>query len=131
MITPHSEPTYRRKLRVKRELANEFSSCRQFLNGGPSVNKLDNDQLRVVVLNRAVEYSLTQERGFLKILNELCDNSRRNGANIEIDINAGNWAALRDIITKIKSWKRMNEGDLLEYVLANYINEMKRRRSLP
>jgi hypothetical protein len=125
------EKTYRKRLRVRRSLANEFTSCRQFLTPDSTVSNLDNDQLRITVLNRAIEYSLTQERGFLKILNDLCDNSRQNGANIEIDIKAENWAALGDVITKIKSWKRMNEGDLLEYVLANYINEMKNRRGLP
>ena len=123
--------TYRKKLRVKRTLANEYTSCRQFLNSEPSVNKLDNDQLRTYVLNRAIEYALTDDRGFLKILNDLCDNSRLNGANIDIDIKAENWVALGDVIMKIKSWKRMNEGDLLEYVLANYINEMKMGRRLP
>ena len=123
--------TYRKKLRVKRSLAHEYVSCRQFLKDESSVGELDNDQLRTHVLNRSIECSLKNKDGFLNILNKLCDNSRVNGANIDIDITAENWATLGDVISKIKSWKRMNEGDLVEHVLTIYIDEMKKKGELP
>ena len=44
---------------------------------------------------------------------------------------AENWATLGDVISKIKSWKRMNEGDLVEHVLTIYIDEMKKKGELP
>lgn len=116
---------------MNRRLANEFCSCRQFLNGEAQSEFPNNDKLRMHVLNRAIECSMSQEHGLLNILNKLCDNSRTNGANLEIDITAENWAVVGDLITKLKSWKRMDEYDLLEYVLELYLNELKLKRALP
>ena len=117
---------YSKRLRMKRTLANEFSSCRQFLNGNVPEN---NDDLRDLVVNNAIERSM--QSGLLKTLSGLCDNSRRNGANVPVNIKTDNWEALVILITRVKNWRRFDVGDLIEYCLEQYLEEIKLKGRLP
>ena len=125
------EPTYIKKLRLNRNLANEFTSIRQFLATVPGIEKMSNDELRALVINRAIEHSFSHEKGLLNILTQLTSNSRVNGANIELNIKTDNWEKLVVLVDRTKRWKRLDEWDLIEYCLKIYVEEIKNRRSMP
>ena len=125
------EPIYTKRFRLKRDLANEFISVRQFLNGNHEFDKLDNDQLRTLIINRAIDYSFKQDHGLLKTLSELCDHSRLNGAVVDVNIQVKNWEHLVLLLGRIKSWGKLDELDLVEEVLRSYIAEIKVKGCLP
>ena len=120
------ESVYSKRLRMNRTLANEFTSCRQFLNGNLPEN---NDDLRDLVINNAIEYS--KRSGILKTLSDLCDNSRLNGANVPLNIKTENWELLVLLVSRVKSWNKLDEGDLIEYCLKQYLEEIKLKGRLP
>jgi len=122
------ESTYSKRLRLDRELANEFISCRQFLNGNNLAN-LNNDDLRTLVINNAIRHSF--ERGLLKTLTDLCDHSRLNGTSVDIHIETRNWEALVLLLGRMKRWGKLDEWDLIESCLKSYMVEMKVKRGLP
>lgn len=123
---PGREGIYRKRLRIERGLANEFKSCRQFLNGTVSEN---NHQLQTAVLNNAIEHSL--KGGLLKTLNTLCNARQKRTAYLMGDIKVENWEYLVLIIGRMKKWGNLSEIELVEQCLKQYIAEMKIGRRLP
>jgi hypothetical protein len=114
---------------MNRDLANDFVSCRQYLNGSHQYDSLDNDQLRALVLDKAVKHS--QEHGLLKVLKEISDHSRLNGALVNIEIKTGVWEELVVLLGRVKRWGKVDEEDLLEHCLKCYMSEMKLKKGLP
>jgi len=118
------EQTYSKRLRLERGLANEFSSCKQFL---PDDLTKDKDELRDRVVNNSIKYALTN--GLLRTLADLCDDSRLNGSSVNVNISAENWWLLVSLLNKVD--KKLDEGDLIQHCIRCYIQEMKVKRCLP
>ena len=117
---------YSKRMRIERSLANEFISCRQFLdNGAPK----DNDELRDTVVDRAIRMSFSD--GLLKTLDELSNHSRLNGTTVPINIQMESWEKLVLLLNKLKGFRGLDEWDLIEFSLKSYLKEMKVKRSLP
>lgn len=111
---------------LDREVANEFRSCRQFLNG--QVTK-DNNQLMRDVLNRAIPYALANSPLMLGLV-KIADGNRTNGtAKVNLPIDSPNWDAVQNIVKALSM--RLDEGDILEYCLKFYIQEIKLKKCLP
>jgi len=122
------EDTYSKRLRMNRTLANEFKSCRQFFNGKITS---DNDELRDLVINNAIEHSLKTEGCLLKTLTDLCEHSRLNGSNVPVNIKTENWEKLVLVLGRVKRWGKLDEWDLIEHCLKVYLNEIKLKGKLP
>jgi hypothetical protein len=118
------EQTYSKRLRLERGLANEFTSCKQFV---PDDVSKDKDELRDRVVNLAIKREMSN--GLLKTLADLCDDSRLNGCSVSVNISSENWQSLVFLLNKID--KKLDEGDLIQHCLKCYIQEMKMKRSLP
>jgi hypothetical protein len=118
------EQTFSKRLRLERGLANEYTSSRQYV---PDGLPKDNDQARDVVVNKAIKHAMSN--GLLKTLADLCDDSRLNGSSVTVNISVENWQSLVFLLNKID--KKLDEGDLIQYCLKCYIQEMKMKRCLP
>ena len=116
--------TFTKTLRMERELVNEFSSVKQFLNGDAPK---DNNVLRDVVVNKAIQNAFSD--GPLKALADMCDDSRLNGSSISVNISAENWQSLVFLLNDID--RKLDEGDLIQFCLKCYIKEIKVKRCLP
>jgi len=121
--------SYTKKLRLSRELSNEFVSIRQFLQGISEIEHLTNSELQDLVVNRAYQYSV--KYGIMKKLKELCDNNRVNGATIVVRIDTENWVDMVQTVGLAKRWNRLDEWDLFEDCLKVYIEQIKLKRCLP
>jgi hypothetical protein len=119
------ERAYSKRMRMEKAVANEFSSCQQFLDGPTPKDK---DELRDTVVNRAIQVSLAD--GLLKTLKELCNHSRLNGTTVAVNIQMENWEELVLLINKLKGFKGLDEWDLIEFSLKSYLAEMKFKRQL-
>lgn len=117
---------YSKRLRLEKNLANEFSSCRQYLPEISTTPK-DNDALRALVVNKAIARSF--DNGFLRTLADLCDHSRLNGTTIEVNVSVDNWFMLVDLLNR--KLNKLDEWDLMGCSLKEYIDEMKLKRCLP
>lgn len=95
------------------------------------MEKLTNDELRAMVINKAIEHSFQYEKGFLNVLTQITSNSRVNGANIQLSIKTENWEKLVALVEQTKRWKGLDELDLIEYCLKIYVEEIKNRRCMP
>lgn len=118
------EQTYNKRLRLERGLANEYTSCAQFVPDGFAKDK---DKLRDTVVNNAIKQAMSN--GLLRTLADMCDHSRLNGSSVSVNITAENWQSLVFLLNKID--KKLDEGDLIEFCLKCYIQEMKLKRALP
>jgi hypothetical protein len=120
-----------KKLRLERELANEYASIKQYLTGAPNIAEMSNEEVRILVANRAIEYSFNQPDGLLNILTEIATGSRINGANSQLGLYPENWERLVSLVEHLRRWKGLDELDLAEYCLAIYCALIKERRCLP
>ena len=127
------EATYSKRLKLERDFANEYISCKQYLrrlNGlKKEWQKIENDRLRATVVNNAIERSF--ESGILKTLTELCKKPENNGTYVNVDIKPENWEALVILIGRVKTWGGLNELDLIKQCLKVYMTEMKLKGELP
>jgi len=116
--------TYIKTVQLDRDLANEFRSIRQFLNGSTDV-PTDNLALQTKVLNRAIEYAFENDP-VLKGLGELVSMKRSNGTSkVSIEISEDNWMRLVKLLMKV------DEADFIQLCLRRYVDEVKVRRCLP
>ena len=118
------ERAFSKRLRLERDLAHDFVSCGQYIDGELPKNK---DDLRNAVVNKAIPYVM--RNGLLKTLSDLCDDSRLNGCTVSVDITAENWQSLVFLLNIID--RKLDEGDLIQYCLKCYMKEIKMKRCLP
>ena len=119
-----NEDTFRKTVQLNKNLANEFRSVRQFLNGSKDI-PTDNIALQTKVMNRAIEYAF-QNDPMMKGLNEVTRMKRSNGtAKVSVEITRENWFRLVSLLMKA------DECDFVQLFLDRYICEVKVKRCLP
>lgn len=118
-----SDDTFAKTVQLQRDLANEFKSIKQFVNG--STVPSDNIELQKKVLNRAIEYAF-QNDSVLRGLGELSDMKRSDGtAKVSIQITKENWHKLNELLLKV------DESDIIQLCLQRYVEVVKVKRCLP
>jgi len=118
-----NDDTFLKTVQLHRDLANEFRSVRQFLNGSKDVPE-DNLALQTMVLNRAIEYAF-QNDPILHGLNEITAMKRSDGtAKVSIEISMDNWHRLVELLLKA------DETDFIQLCLRRYIDGVKIKRCL-
>jgi len=111
---------------LDRNLANEFRSCRQFLNGEAPK---DNNELMHQVLNKAIPYTLSHSPLMLGLVG-MSEGARTNGtAKVHMSITPENWDAVQKTLKVPKLM--LDEGDMIAYCLKFYMAEVKLKRCLP
>ena len=118
-----NEDTFRKTVQLNRDLANEFRSIRQFLNGSKDV-PMDNIELQTKVLNRAIEYAF-QTDPIMKGLNALTVKRSNGTAKVSVEITRENWFRLVALLMKA------DETDFIQLFLDRYVSEVKLKRCLP
>jgi len=111
---------------LDRTVANEFRSCRQYLNGQAPK---DNGQLMFEVLNKAVRYTL-ERSPLMHEMMRMANGDRTDGTTkLELSITTENWDLVQNVMKAMTV--RLDEGDVLEYCLKFYLQEIKLKRCLP
>jgi hypothetical protein len=111
--------------RLDADVAHEFLSCRQFLNGKAPT---DNLALTFEVLNRAVPYALSRSP-ILSGIVDVANGKRHTATKVDLHITAENWEMIQNFLRAIRL--KLDEGDVIECCLKFYSQEIKLKRCLP
>lgn len=115
---------FRKKFRWDADVANELSSCRQFVGGSAP---RENDKFVVEVLNKAIRYAL-HNHSFFKSATEIDEADRTYGKVIDLKISRENWLGVQVVIDQMRA---MSESDLMQFAVKHYLEVVKARRALP
>jgi hypothetical protein len=121
-----SQRFFNKRFRWNRKTVHEFTSVKRLLNGHNVQPSVD---LQRDVINRSIKYAF-EHNDALRVLMDLCAVDRRNGrADVDVQIAPDNWMLVQGFLSELP--KKLDEGDLIQYCLRFYMDEVKVKKELP